>query len=183
MSQVKELLIEELQDLLHAETQLVNAIPKMAQAAKAEKLREAFEKHLAQTQVHAKRLQQVLEMLGGDSEPTPCRAMMGLIEEGQERIDEADSKEEIPADLSIITAAQKIEHYEIAGYGTAATLAREIGELDVVRLLERTLGEEESTDHMLTMISKPLLQQARMEDLTSGQSSRKTSRSPKTRHA
>ncbi len=163
MSIVRELLVEELQDLLHAESQLVNALPKMAQAAKNPKLREAFEKHLVQTEGQVERLKKVFEMLGEDAEPKPCRAMMGLVEEGQETIKESGDKDELAADLALITAAQKVEHYEIAGYGTVRTLARQIGEVEVARMLSHTLGEEEAADHLLTEIAKPILQQATLE--------------------
>jgi Mn-containing catalase len=165
MSLVKELLVEQLQDLLHAEGQLLNALPKMAQAANHPKLKEAFEKHLVQTQMQVERLNQAFEILGEDAKPKPCRAMLGLIEEGQETIEEGSSKEELAADLALITAAQKVEHYEIAGYGTARALARQAAEYDVATLLSHTLGEEESADFLLSEISKPLLQQATMEDL------------------
>ena len=165
MPQVKELLIEELQDLLHAETQLVSALPKMAQAAHDPKLREAFEKHLLQTQDQVERLKQCFELLGEKAQAKPCRGMMGLIEEGQEVIKEGADKDEMAADLSLICAAQKVEHYEISGYGTARALARQIGAVEVATLLSRTLGEEESSDHLLTVIAKPLLQQASVEDM------------------
>jgi Mn-containing catalase len=165
MSLVKELLIEQLQDLLHAEGQLRNAIPKMANAAHNPKLKEAFEKHLVQTEVQIERLHQAFEMLGEEATPKPCRAMLGLIEEGEETIEEGAEKEELAADLSLITAAQKVEHYEISGYGTARALARQAAEYDVAALLGHTLGEEESTDFLLSEIAKPLLQQATAEDL------------------
>jgi Mn-containing catalase len=165
MSQVKELLVEELQDLLHAESQLVTALPKMAEAAHNPKLREAFEKHLLQTQTQVERLKQAFELLGESAEPKPCRGMMGLIEEGQETIDEGAEKEELAADLALICAAQKVEHYEISGYGTAKALARQIGAVEVATLLSHTLGEEESSDHLLTIIAKPLLQQASVGDM------------------
>lgn len=165
MSQVKELLVEELQDLLHAEGQLLNALPKMAQAAHNPKLREAFEKHLVQTQGQIDRLHQVFELLGEEASPKPCRAMLGLIEEGQETIEEGAEKEELASDLALITAAQKVEHYEISGYGTVRALARQIGEYEAATLLGHTLGEEESTDFLLTEIAKPLLQQATAEDM------------------
>ncbi len=182
MSQLKELLIEELQDLLHAENQLVTALPKMASAAKAPKLREALEKHLHQTQMQVERLNQAFEMLGSKPEAKTCRAMIGLIEEGQEKIDESSDKPELAADLALITAAQKVEHYEIAAYGNARTLALQIDERDVARLLGHTLGEEESADHLLSEITKPLIQQARTEDLTTS-STRRTTSSGSTRHA
>jgi Mn-containing catalase len=165
MPQVRELLIDEMQDLLHAEQQLVAALPKMAKAARNPKLRAAFEKHLAQTQVHVERLKEAFALLGEKPEAKPCRAMMGLVEEGQEKIGESEGKEELAADLSLITAAQKVEHYEISGYGTVRSLARLIGEKDVARLLTHTLGEEESTDYLLTEIAKPLLQRARVDEL------------------
>ena len=165
MAQLKELLVEELQDLLHAESQLTKAIPQMAQAAHNPKLKEAFEKHLAQTETHVQRLTKAFELLGEKAEAKPCKAMTGLIEEGKETIEEGKDKEEIAADLALVTAAQKIEHYEISGYGTVRSLARLIDERDVAKLLDHTLGEEETTDFLLTTLSKPLLQQARMEDL------------------
>lgn len=172
MPVLRELLIEELQDLLHAETQLVSALPKMAQAAKHPKLREAFEKHLAQTELHVERLKKAFELLGEKASPKPCRAMMGLIEEGQETIKEGSGKDELAADLALITAAQKVEHYEISGYGTVRALARQIGERDVEKLLTHTLGDEESTDFLLTEIAKPLIQEATAGDLVGAGSSR-----------
>src|SRR5580698_8006555 len=117
MSQLKELLVEQLQDLLHAETQLTGALPKMAKAAHHPRLKEAFEKHLVQTQGHVERLREDFEMLGEKAEPKPCKAMMGLIEEGQETIDEGAEREPLTADLSLIAAAQRVEHYEISAYG------------------------------------------------------------------
>lgn len=164
MAQLKELLVEELQDLLHAEMQLVKALPEMAKAAHHPKLKEAFEKHLAQTEGHVERLKKVFELIGEKAQPKPCKAMMGLIEEGQETIKEGKDKEELAADLALITAAQKVEHYEISGYGTLKSLARQIGEVDVAVLLAHTLGEEESADYLLTEVSKPLMQQATLED-------------------
>lgn len=165
MSQVRELLVEELQDLLHAEQQLGGALPKMAKAAHNPRLRELFQKHLVQTQGQVERLKQVFELLGEEAEPKPCRAMMGLIEEGEETMEEAKEKGELGADLALITAAQKVEHYEISGYGTVRALARQLGKFDVEKLLSQTLGEEESADFLLTEVAKPLVQQALAEDL------------------
>jgi len=164
MPQLKELLVEQLQDLLHAEGQLTSALPKMAEAAHHPKLKEAFEKHLVQTEGHVERLRKVFEMLGEVAEPKPCRAMMGLIEEGKETIEEGGDKEPIAADLALIAAAQRVEHYEIACYGTVRVLARQLGENDAARLLSHTLGEEESSDFLLTAIADPLIQQAAIED-------------------
>ena len=164
MSQLKELLTDQLQDLLHAEKQLTAALPKMAEAAHHPKLKEAFEKHLVQTQGHVERLQRVFELIGEKVESKPCKAMMGLIEEGQETIDEGADKEPLSADLALIAAAQRVEHYEISAYGTARGLARQLGEVEAARLLTHTLGEEESADFLLTMISDPLIQQVALED-------------------
>jgi Mn-containing catalase len=164
MPQLKELLVEQLQDLLHAEGQLTGALPKMAEAAHHPKLKEAFEKHLVQTQGHVERLRKVFEMLGEAAEPKPCKAMMGLIEEGKETIEESGEKEPVAADLALIAAAQRVEHYEIACYGTVRVLARQLGEIDAARLLSQTLGEEESSDFLLTAIADPLIQQAAIED-------------------
>jgi Mn-containing catalase len=165
MPQIRELLIDQMQDLLHAENQLLAAIPKMASAAQHPKLKEAFAKHLLQTHDQVARLQTAFEALGEQPEPKSCKGMAGLIEEGEETIQEGSEMEPLAADLALITAAQKVEHYEIAGYGTARTLALQIGEREVARLLSHTLGEEESTDHLLTEISKPLLQDAALEDM------------------
>ena len=166
MAQLKELLIGELQDLLHAETQLTGALPKMAQAAHNPKLKEAFEKHLVQTQNHVARLQQAFSILGEKAQPKPCKAMMGLVEEGKETIEEGQEKEPLAADLALITAAQKVEHYEISGYGTVRALAKQLGLLDIAELMTHTLGEEESADYLLSSIAKPLVQQATLEDMS-----------------
>jgi len=164
MPQLKELLVEQLQDLLHAEGQLTGALPKMAEAAHHPKLKEAFEKHFLQTEGHVERLRRVFEMLGEQPQTKPCKAMMGLIEEGKETIQEGTEKEPIAADLALIAAAQRVEHYEIACYGTVRGLARQLGEFDSARLLSHTLGEEESSDFLLTAIAAPLIQQAAIED-------------------
>jgi Mn-containing catalase len=164
MTQLKELLVEQLQDLLHAETQLTAALPKMAEAAHHPKLKEAFEKHLTQTQAHVERLRSAFGLLGEEATPKPCKAMMGLIEEGKETIEEGREKEALASDLALIAAAQRVEHYEISAYGTAKCLARQIGENDCARLLSHTLGEEEAADFLLTAISEPLIQQVSLED-------------------
>ena len=158
MDPLRDLLIEELQDLLHAEGQLVAALPKMTAAAHHPKLKEGFAKHLQQTEQQVKRLKEAFALLGEKPEPKPCKGMKGLLEEGQETIDDGKEKEERVADLALIAAAQRVEHYEIAGYGTARCLARQIGELEVATLLSHTLGEEEASDYLLTSVAKPLMQ-------------------------
>ena len=157
---LKELLIEDLQGLLHAETQLTEALPLMANAAHNPKLQEGFVKHLAQTETHIERLHLALGALGGEAVAKPCKAMAGLIAEGQEKIAEGAKKDERIADLALIAAAQKVEHYEISGYGTARGLARLLGEVEVAKLLSHTLGDEETTDFLLTEVAKPILQEA-----------------------
>src|SRR6202046_315660 len=168
MDQLRDLLVDDLQDLLSAETQLVAALPKMAEAAIHPKLKEAFEKHLEQTEVHVERLRKAFEFLGEKAQAKTCKGMKGLIEEGQETIEENEDAEEFASDLALIGAAQKVEHYEISGYGTAHCLARQIGEREVATLLSHTLGEEESADYLLTAIRKPLLQDALVMDNSSG---------------
>jgi Mn-containing catalase len=160
---LRELLVEELQDLLHAEMQLTKALPKMAKAAHDPSLKEGFQKHLEQTKEHVERLKQVFEALGAKAKAKPCKGMMGLIEEGQETITEGKEKEPAAADLALIAAAQKVEHYEISGYGTLRTLAEQLGEKKVAKLLAQTLSEEEQTDKLLTQASQPLIEEAMSE--------------------
>ena len=157
---LREMLVEEMQDLLHAENQLVKALPKMAKAAHEPKLKQAFEKHLEETRGHVERLKQGFELLGAKAKAKPCKGMQGLVEEGQEIIAEGKEKEEAAADLGLVAAAQKVEHYEISGYGTLRTIAEQIGEGKVAKLLAQTLAEEEKTDKLLTQLSPPLLQEA-----------------------
>src|SRR3984885_3070720 len=146
---LKELLVEQLQDLLHAEGQLTGALPKMAEAAHHPKLKEAFEKHLVQTEGRADSPKKIWNRVGEPADPKPCKAMMGLIEEGKETIEEGGDKEPIAADLALIAAAQRVEHYEIACYGIVRGLARQLGEIAAARLLSHTLGEEQSSDFLL----------------------------------
>jgi Mn-containing catalase len=191
MHALKTLLVESIQDLLDAEQQLTKALPAMAAAAHHPKLQEAFGKHLQQTENQVTRLEQACELLNEKVEPTPCRAMAGLIEEGQEKIEQSREMDDLTADLALIGAAQKVEHYEISAYGTARTLAFQIGERDVAMLLSHSLGEEESSDYLLTAIAKPILQEASngREDASTGKAGAtngKTSRqskSPRVRHA
>jgi Mn-containing catalase len=167
-SGLKDLLVEQLQDLLSAENQLVAALPKMAEAANEPKLKEAFSKHLLQTKGHVDRLKNSLQLLDASGEAKTCKAMKGIVEEGQETIDEGETKDELTADLALIAAAQRVEHYEISGYGNARCLAKQIGEREVALLLSHTLGEEEAADFLLTSITQPLLQQATSEEFGNG---------------
>jgi Mn-containing catalase len=165
MSQIKELLMDQLQDLLHAEGQLLRALPKMVEAAKHPKLKEGFEKHLEQTQAQKDRLLAVFDLLGEKAQAKECKAMKGLVEECEETIKEGNEKDPLSADLALIAAAQRVEHYEISAYGTARGLARQIDELECAKLLGYTLGEEQSADYLLTAMSDPLLQQLRINEL------------------
>lgn len=165
MAQLRELLVEQLQDLLHAETQLTKALPQMAQAANNPKLKESFEKHLLQTEHHIERLKEAFELLGEKAQPKACKAMAGLVEEGKETIAEGKEKDTLSADLALVAIAQKVEHYEISGYGNLRGIARLIGEREVAQLLDYTLGEEEAADFLLTEVSKPILQEARLGEL------------------
>ena len=160
MPVLQEILLEELKDLLHAEGQLVKALPKMAKAARDPKLKQGFQKHTDETKGHVERLKQAFELLGERPKAKPCRAMLGLVEEGPEQIEEGNDKEDTAADLMLITAAQKVEHYEISGYGTARTMAEQLGLNKVAKLLSQTLAEEEKTDKLLTQVSGPLLEAA-----------------------
>lgn len=158
---LQEVLVEELQDLLHAEGQLVKALPKMAKAANSELLRLAFETHLEETRGQVDRLKEAFELLGVAAKPKPCKGMAGLLEEGQEMIEEGKSKDELAADLAIIASAQKVEHYEISAYGTCRTQAGQIGRPDVAELLAKSLAEEENSDNLLTQIARELMGQLR----------------------
>lgn len=163
MSALQELLVEELQDLLHAEGQLVKALPKMAKAAHEPKLKEAFQKHLEETKGHVERLKQVFELLGARAKAKPCHGMEGLITEGSETITEGKEKDESISDLALIAAAQKVEHYEISGYGTLRAVAAQLGNAKVAKLLAQTLAEEEKADKLLTDLSPSLLEEANAE--------------------
>ena len=154
---IHEALVEQLRDLLHAEKQLVKALPKMAKAAHAEQLKDAFELHLAETELHAERLTEILELLGASAaRPKPCRGMMGLIEEGEEAMNESKKREPFAADLSLIAAAHKVEHYEIASYLNARNLANQLRLPEVSRLLQMTLSEEQNADMLLDQIQRPI---------------------------
>ena len=144
---LEELLVHELKDLYSAETQLLKALPKMAKAATDETLKNGFETHLEETKEHVARLERVFESLGESPKGKTCKAMKGLIEEGNETIAEKASDD--VKDAALIVAAQKIEHYEIAGYGSSRAFAELLGREDVVELLEETLEEEKATDEKL----------------------------------
>jgi Mn-containing catalase len=153
-----------LQDLLDAEGQLVKALPKMAKAARASALQQAFEQHLAETEGQVERLKEVFRLLGRKATKKSCKGMAGLIEEGEEVIKETSSEDDIANDLALIAAAQKVEHYEIASYLSARALANQAGKSDVARLLGQSLLEEERSDKVLNRFATLLMEQAAMTD-------------------
>jgi ferritin-like metal-binding protein YciE len=146
-----DVLHEQVKDLLSAEKQLVAALPKVADAAHSPELKKAINEHLEETRTHVQRLEEVSGLLGMDGGATTCKAMKGLVAEGEEVIGKAGDP--VAKDAAIIAAAQRIEHYEIAGYGTARTLAAELDHGDAASLLGDTLDEESAADKLLTKIA------------------------------
>jgi ferritin-like metal-binding protein YciE len=155
---LKALYIDELKDLYSAENQLVKALPKMAKAASSDELREGFEKHLEQTRGHVQRLEKIFQALGESPKGKTCKGMQGLIEEGSEATEEDYNGSVM--DAALIGAAQRVEHYEIAGYGTVRSMAETLGESNHVSLLEKTLEEEKETDEKLTDLAERINTQA-----------------------
>ena len=152
LESLKDLYLEQLKDLYSAETQLVDALPKMAEAATATDLKQAFREHLRQTQEHVNRLERIFQSLGEKPGGHTCEGMKGLIREGEQMIKMKGEPNVL--DAGLIAAAQRVEHYEIAGYGTVRTYAELLGHDEHVTLLERTLTEEEETDERLTMLAE-----------------------------
>ena len=148
---LQDLFINELRDIYHAEKQLVRALPKMAKAASSDKLKEAFTAHLEETKGQVERLEQVFEMLDTRTRGKPCEAMQGLVEEAKEVMEEVKEPEIL--DAALIVAAQKVEHYEIAGYGSLRALAEALGHKDAAKLLDQTLAEEKKTDELLNKLA------------------------------
>jgi ferritin-like metal-binding protein YciE len=161
---LRDLLVDELKDLYNAENQLLKALPKMAKAASHEELKEGFTKHYEQTQGHVDRLDRALKILGAKSKGKICHAMQGLIEEGTEAI-QTEGPEAV-RDAKLIGAAQRVEHYEIAAYGTARAFAQTIGEAEVADLLQNTLDEEGQTNKDLTSLSETINEEANAQGAT-----------------
>jgi ferritin-like metal-binding protein YciE len=163
LNTLKQLYIEELRDLYSAENQLLKALPKMAKGASSEELTLAFENHLDQTKVHVERLEEIFERLDENPKGKTCQAMKGLVEEGSEILEE-DGEESV-LDAGIIAAAQKVEHYEIASYGTVRTFAQLLGEDEAAELLQETLDEEGEADKLLTQLAQDMVNpEALLED-------------------
>lgn len=151
-SGLHELFLEELADIYNAEQQLTKALPRMAKAAESDELRMVFEEHLEQTEQQIARIDQVFRSLDQTLKRKTCKGMQGLIEEGTEMIQEHKGSNEI--DAALIAAAQKIEHYEIASYGTLCTWAEQMGHDEALELLKQNIDEEETTDERLTEIAE-----------------------------
>ncbi len=164
---LRDVLSDSLRDLYNAETQLVKALPKMAKAASSGQLQTAFTNHLEETKGHVERLDQACEKLGIKAKGKTCQAMKGLIEEGSEAIELKGNPN--ARDAALINAAQKVEHYEIAGYGTARTFAEVLGEKEVAELLKQTLEEERAADEKLTEVAESGLNDEAAEGETAEQ--------------
>lgn len=155
LKSLNDLLIDQIRDLHNAETQLVAALPKMARGATSPELKKLFTTHLEQTREHVARLKSVAELLSAKPTGKTCKAMKGLIEEGKEALDEKG--EDSVLDVGLVAAAQRVEHYEIAAYGTAIAMAARLGNKDVRQLLEKTLAEEKGADQLLTDVCENTL--------------------------
>ena len=158
---MEDLFLEVIRDLYDAEKQIVKALPKMIKAASSEELKEGFEEHLSQTQVQIQRLEKIFSNLGTTAGRSKCAGMQGLLAEGEDLI--ASTEPSAVRDAGIIAAAQKVEHYEMAGYGSARTFAQVLGHTDAVALLEQTLVEEKETDQKLTEIAEELVNEDAVE--------------------
>jgi ferritin-like metal-binding protein YciE len=152
LESLRDLLVEQLQDLYDAEHRITKALPKMAKAATSAGLKAAFQKHLTETEGQVRRLEQVFEALGEKAKKKTCKAMQGLIEEGEETIKE-EAEPEV-RDAALIAAAQRVEHYEMAGYGTVSAYAKLLNEGTVFQLLQATFAEEKATDEALTELAE-----------------------------
>jgi len=151
-TELHQLFLDELADILNAEMQLTKALPRMAKAAVTEELAEAFRSHLEETKVHITRLEEVFASLGEKVKTKTCPAMKGLIEEGEEMMEDLEDSSAL--DAGLIAVAQKVEHYEIASYGTVKAWAEQMGHAEAVQLLQATLDEEKAADSKLTDIAE-----------------------------
>lgn len=155
LESLKDLYIHELKDLYSAENQIVKALPKMVRAATNANLGDGFRKHLEETKEHVSRLEQILDSHDESTDGSKCKGMEGLLKEGAEMI-EAYAEDEAVRDAGLISAAQRVEHYEIAGYGTARTYANLLGDSKGAELLQQTLNEEGATDKKLTQLAESI---------------------------
>ena len=172
LDSLRTLWIEEMRDLYNAENQLLKALPKMAKKASTPELKEAFESHLEETRTHVERLEEIFARLGKKPSGKTCKAMKGLVEEGSEMMEE-DGPESV-IDAGLIAAAQRVEHYEMAGYGVVRTFASVLGEDEAQELLQETLDEEGAADKKLTEIAESFVNEDAEDEaeLASAKSSR-----------
>src|ERR1039457_1649369 len=174
-NRLRHLYVEELKDLYSAENQLVKALPKMAKASTSEDLRAGFEGHLKQTKDHVARLEKIFKALGESPKGKKCKGMEGLIKEGGELIEEDPVPEEL--DAGLISAAQRVEHYEMAGYGCVSAYAKLLGEDQALLLLRQTLEEEKETDKKLTQLAGQInIEAAESEESDAGSKSGKAAK-------
>ena len=152
MNDLQDLFVEELKDLYSAEKQLLKALPRVAKAVENAELKNALQNHVKETEVHVQRLEQIFEKLGASGRGKKCKGMEGLIEENKEMLEE-DAEPEV-LDAGLIVGCQKVEHYEIAGYGSVVTFAKLLGDQESARLLAQTLNEEERADKLLSQIAE-----------------------------
>lgn len=152
LTSLKDLYVDELRDLLSAEAQIIKALPRMAKSARKPELQEAFQEHLAQSKGHLDRLNQIFEKMGQRPRSRKCKGIEGIIDEGKDLIDDADSDEVM--DAGLIASAQRVEHYEMAAYGTVRTYAKLLGDEEAARLLQQTLNEEGEADKKLTSLAE-----------------------------
>ena len=157
LNTLEQLYLSELRDLYNAENQLLKALPKMAKGASSPELQDAFEKHLEQTKGHVERLEQIFQQLDESPKSKTCQAMKGLIEEGSEILKEEG--EESVLDAGLIVAAQKVEHYEIASYGSVRTFANLLGQDNAAKLLQSTLDDESETNEILNQLAENIVNQ------------------------
>jgi ferritin-like metal-binding protein YciE len=169
---LRDLYVEQLQDLYNAEQQLIKALPKMAKAASSEDLKAAFEEHLEKTHGHAQRIETICEQMGEKANGKKCKAMEGLVKEGGEVIEE--DMEETIKDAALIAAAQRVEHYEIAGYGCVRAYAAKLGDEAAASLLSQTLAEEKEADETLNEIAEELNMEVQAEPRTAEKRAVKT---------
>jgi ferritin-like metal-binding protein YciE len=153
LDSLDKLFLEELKDVYNAEKQIVRALPKMAKAADSPELQQAFTKHLRETEGQVQRLEQIFQKLGQAARGKKCKGMEGLLEEGKEVLEEKSDATPAALDAALIAAAQRVEHYEIAAYGTVCTYAKQLGNRDALELLKLTMNEEQETDKRLSQIA------------------------------
>lgn len=163
MHNLEHLYMTELKDIYDAESQIIEALPKLAKCASTPELQQAFQKHLLQTKEQKKRLEQVFKQLGEKPEREHCEGMEGLLKEGEELMEQKDQADPAVLDAALIAAAQKVEHYEIASYGTLCTFAKLLDKSDNLELLKQNLDEEETTDKDLTKLAKRIVNPQALE--------------------